>query len=144
MLGGSKQTAAQARNAFVELWYKGLLAAERAINVANLFHFLSPMHAADVKSRIPYVFVPPPAAPSQVADVARPKPEPEPKAAPRQSSMASFLSQQWGHVLIHFRALETGTDFSIFSAIPTHCLFACCVPEAYFALSAWPAGKPKI
>ena len=79
-------TAAQCRNAFVHLAYRGLCAAEARINVPHVFKDLGYIDPSKVKLRIPFEFVPPPVPQQPVANGAQPKPKPKAKPVPRQKA----------------------------------------------------------
>ena len=63
---------------------------------------------ADLKLRVPYAFVPPPAAPSQVDGAARPRPKPKPQSA-RKATVYGILPRATSSTTSVPRA--PGTDF---------------------------------
>ena len=87
-------TAAEARNAFIDLAYRGVQAAVAKLNVPQLFQDLGYIDPAQAKLRVPYQFNPPVAS-ADPLPVPKPKPKPHPKGqGPRQATLTSFFQQQ--------------------------------------------------
>ena len=88
-----KWTAADARNAFVDLSHRGLKMAKSKIDMSTNFRKLGYINPCDVQLRVPFTFVPPVAPQGAFAQPAAPHvaAKPKPKAAPKQLSMTSFL-----------------------------------------------------
>ena len=90
-----KVTAAEARNLFVELSYKGLEAASRKIDVPALFKSLGYLNPVEAKLRVPYQFNPPAdALPNAVEGSNAPAPKAKPEAGPKQMSISDFMCRR--------------------------------------------------
>ena len=90
-----KVTAAEARNLFVELSYKGLKAASRKIDVPALFKSLGYLNPVEAKLRVPYQFNPPAdALPNAVEGSNAPAPKAKPEAGPKQMSISDFMCRR--------------------------------------------------
>ena len=88
--GGRKVSASARRNAYIDLSYRGYMAALKRLNVPQTLEDLGYIDPTKVKLRIPFQFVPP------AAPVPAPKPKPKaiPKPIPKQMSIASFFGRR--------------------------------------------------
>ena len=88
--GGRKVSASACRNAYIDLSYRGYMAALKRLNVPQTFQDLGYIDPTKVKLRIPFEFAP------FAAPLPAPKPKPKavPKPFPKQMSIAGFFGRR--------------------------------------------------
>mmetsp|Transcript_76595 Transcript_76595/g.135255 ORF Transcript_76595/g.135255 Transcript_76595/m.135255 type:complete len:98 (+) Transcript_76595:770-1063(+) len=92
-VAAGKLTAAQVRDAFVDLCGRALLEAENRIDILKCFKELGYLNQTAVNLRVPFELSLPVAPPAQVAAGRQAKPKPKPKPQAEQMSISSFLSK---------------------------------------------------